>query len=108
MIIVECEYDPPHTHEFPDDWDFGGANGLDPRADIRFRATTYRYLDDKLRIIHTTQVPLCDDSAIDRFSVVATYGPAFNPVWLQATRPDGKVETLPVTYDKSTDYVTET
>jgi hypothetical protein len=107
MIILECGYDPPHIHTYSDDWDFGGANGLDPRADIRYRPTTYRYFDARLRVIDLTQVPLCDDQAIDEFTKVAGYGPGFSPVWLQATRPDGTVETIPWLYDKATDTVAE-
>lgn len=106
MIILECWADPPHIHTYPDDWDFGGPNGTDPRTDRRYRLTTYRYIDAQLNIIDTTQAPLCDDQAIDEFTKVANYGPGFNPVWLQATRSDGRVETLPWTYDKTTDTVT--
>lgn len=107
MIILECWVDPPHIHTYPDDWDFGGANGTDPRADVRYRPTTYRYYDAKLNLLDTTQAPLCDDQAIDEFTKVAGYGSAYIPVWIQATRPDGKVETLPWVYDKESDTVSE-
>ena len=105
--LIHSINDTEHTHEFPDDWIFGGPSGTDPRADPRWRATTYTYFDDKLTIVHFTQVPICDDEAIELFTAVANYGPRFNPVWLQATRPNGTVETLPVEYDKSEDVVWE-
>lgn len=91
------------VHEFPDDWDFGGANRTDPRADSRWQPTTYIYFDDRLRDVHITQVPICDNEAIDNFSKVAEYGPAFNPRWLHAKRPDGTTSPIPGHYDKSTD-----
>lgn len=104
MIEIECDYaDPPHVHEYPDDWRFGGASDLDPRADSRYRPTVYEYYDSSAQVIHTTVVPLCDDEAIDRFTDVAAYGPAYNPVWLSAKRPDGTLEMLPWTYNKQTD-----
>jgi hypothetical protein len=108
MIVVDCPFDPPHTHEFPDDWFLGGASGTYFGSDPRWRPTTYIYLDDRLHVIHESQVPLCDEEAIDRFTNVGNYGPLFNPVWLQARRPDGTLEVLPVEYDKSTDVVRDT
>ena len=106
MIYQTCEYGGP-DHEFPDDWEFGGANDEHPGADPRYRPTTYVYFDDKIRPIHLTQVPLCDDQAIDEFTFVANISPDFNPVWLQATRPDRKVVMLPIQYDKTTDIATD-
>lgn len=104
---IECFYtDPPHIHSYPDDWIMGGASGLDPRADPRFRPTTYEYYNEGLVLIHTTQVPLCDDQAIDEFTLVAEFGPRYNPVWLTARRPDGKLVMLDWVYDKTTDVVT--
>lgn len=106
MIEFLCGYEPEHTHSYPDDWQFGGPNETDPRGDTRYRATTYQYFSDRAQIIHTTQVPLCDDQAIDEFTRVAGWGPGFNPVWLKAKRPDGREEMVPWVYDKSTDTVT--
>lgn len=103
--VVECGYDPPHEHRFPMDWQFGGADGTDWRADERWQPSTYFYFDDRLHLIHMTQVPACDDEAIDLFTWVASLGTAFNPVWLRVKRPDGSSETLPVTYNKQTDEV---
>lgn len=105
MIVIECRFDPPHVHEFPDDWDFGGANGTDPRADSRWRPTTYEYIDDRLDCIHTTQTPLCDDQALDEFTKIANMGRDFKPVWIRVTRPGGSPELLPFVYDKRTDEV---
>jgi hypothetical protein len=103
-IIIDCPYEPPHTHEYPDDWEFGGASGLDPRVDRRWHPTTYEYIDADLKRSHVTQVPLCDDEALDYFTFVANLGPSFNPVWVWAVTPEG-VRTLPFTYDKATDTV---
>lgn len=102
---VKCRFEPEHYHEYPDDWIFDGANGLDPRADPRYRPTTYEYYDDQAQRIELTQVPLCDDQAIDEFTRVANLGPAFNPVWVSAKRPGGKLEMLPWMYSKKEDLV---
>lgn len=104
MIELTCPYEPEHVHVFPDDWNFGGASGTDPRADPRWKPTSYTYIDDRVRLIHTTQAPICDDQAIDEFTKVAGWGKNFNPVWLQVRRGD-VVEMLPWTYDKLTDEV---
>lgn len=107
-LIQECGYEPKHYHEYPDDWSFGGASGTDPRKDERFLPDTYQYLDSSLRVLHTTQVPLCDDEAIDNFTAIARYGSEFVPVYLQVKRA-GKRDyvVLPFTYDTRTDLVTE-
>lgn len=94
-----------HAHEFPDDWTFGGPNETDPRADPRWKPTTYEYYDSKVRRIHVTQVPLCDDEALDYFTKVAGWGAGFDPVWVSAKRPDGNMEMLPWTYSKATDEI---
>jgi hypothetical protein len=109
VLTVPCGYGVDHDeHEFPEDWVFGGANGLDPRADARWRPTTYTYFSERLDVLAATQTPLCDDQAIDEFTVVSTYGPAFNPKYIYALRPGAdKPERLMVTYDKATDTVTE-
>lgn len=104
MIEIECNYtDPAHVHEYPDDWVFGGTDGLHPGADPRYKPNNYEYYDEKLTIIHTTSVPLCDEQALDEFTKVAGYGPGFRPKWLSVRRPDGKIEMLPWTYNKDTD-----
>ena len=108
MIEIECSYtEPAHVHVYPDDWIFGGADGLHPGADPRYKPSIYTYYDTSAKPIHTTVVPLCDDEAIDKFTDVAGYGPGFNPVWLSVQRPDGSVEMLPWLYDKATDTATE-
>lgn len=93
MIVIEY----PHTdcsHEYPNDWDFGGANGLDPRADPRWMPTTYQYLDKELNEIHITQVPLCDHAAKGLFKgTVERY--KHRPVcYIIADRPDGRPEMI--------------
>jgi hypothetical protein len=103
VIVIDCPYQPSHTHEYPDDWQFGGADGLHPGADPRWRATTYRYYDVRLMQVFMTQEFLCDDEAIDKFTRVAKFA---KPVWLEACRPDGTREMLPWLYDAETDEVT--
>lgn len=103
VVLVDCDFDPPHVHEYPGDWEFGGANGLDPRADRRWRPTTYEYYNDRAERIWITQVPLCDDEALDNCTNIAGRGPGWNPVWVAAIRPDTGAEMLPWTYDKATD-----
>lgn len=104
MTEIECHYtDPPHYHEFPDDWIFGGADGLDPRSDPRWRPTTFRYSDDHLNQLFLTQEFLCDDEAIDKFTRVARYG---TPWTLEVKRPgESRFTMLPWLYDKETDSV---
>jgi hypothetical protein len=101
MIEIECDYsDPPHVHEYPDDWQFGGADELDPRADPRWKPTTYTYTTE----ITVTQVPLCDDQAIDEFTRICQWRGA-TPRWVAAKRPGEKAEMLPWLYDADNDTV---
>lgn len=102
-VVIECPYEPVHEHEFPEDWEFGGANQLDPRSDRRWTPTTYVYLDSNLHEVWTTQVPLCLDQAIDEF----TKHRAFNPKYLQRRVGRGQLELVPVEYDPETDEVTD-
>lgn len=76
-ISLECAYEPPHTHEFPDDWQFGGANGKDPRSDPRWTPTTYVYLNDHFDEVWITQAPLCLDQAIDEFTKYRALGATY-------------------------------
>jgi hypothetical protein len=102
VILIDCPYEPPHTHEFPDDWEFGGANGLDPRTDRRWVNTKYRYLDDHFNVVWGTGVPLCEDQAIDEFTKHAELGAKY----LQAKRPGSdEYELLDWQYDRATDTV---
>ena len=51
-----------------------------------------------------TQVPLCDDQAIDEFTKVAKMGPDFNPRYLQVKRAGETALTpIPWLYYKDTD-----
>ena len=107
-IIIDCDYDIPHTHEFPDDWIFGGANGLHPGADPRWEPTSYTYYNSSFEPIATTSAPVCDQQAIDEFTIVASYGLGFTPVYLSAKRRGELAGTmLPVQYSKSDDTVRE-
>lgn len=103
---IKCKFDPPHSHEWPDDWEFGGPTGLDPRADPRWRGDTYYYYDADLTLLQVTQVALCDDQAIDEFTKIAGYGPKFNPRYLQVKRA-GTTDIVPIPwhYYKETDEV---
>ena len=101
VVVVQCRYDPPHTHVYPHDWQFGGANGTHPGSDPRWRPSVYVYISSRLEVIHTTVAPLCDDEAIDRF----TDHRYLDPKWIRVRRPDGTSETLPVIYDPETDEV---
>ena len=102
MIKILCNFFEEHAHEYPDDWIFGGYNGLHPGADPRYRATTYRYYDDRLQLVFFSQEFLCDYEAIDKFTRIARFA---NPVYLEAVRPGGVKEMLPWMYDKKTDEV---
>lgn len=108
MITFDCAYEPPHQHEYPDDWRFGGPDGTHPGADPRYEPTVYVYYDESFNEVYTTSVWLCDDEAIDQFTYVASLGAAFKPVYLGAKRPGERTPgMLPWRYDKATDTVTE-
>lgn len=101
MNQVLCEYDPPHTHSFPADWQFAGPRGTDCRADPRWKPTTYVYLDASLHEVWSTQVPRCVDEALDKFSLHRAYAPAY----LQFTDEHGQLQLAPFQYDYKTDTV---
>lgn len=83
------------THEFPEDWVFGGAVGADPRADARWLPTTYEYLDRNMNRVHITQTPLCDHQAVrTQRATVDNYFPDHKVRYIIATRPDGKPEMV--------------
>lgn len=106
MITVQCRYEPPHTHTYPDDWEFGGPAGTDPRSDSRWRGDTFLYYDENFNQIWLTQTPLCDDQAIDEFTKIAAISPAFKPMYLGVKRAgQRKVEMLPYKYNRQTDEV---
>lgn len=108
MLEVECPFEPPHTHTYPDDWIFGGADGTHPGADSRFESNRYYYYNDKFDLIYVTSVPLCMDEAIDHFTFVANLGGSYNPVYIGSRAPEESVpQMLPFRYDKSTDQVWE-
>lgn len=103
VMVLDCGYD-DGLHEFPEDWIFGGANESDPRSDPRWMPTTYQYYDEKLKIIHVTQTPLCDEQAIDEFTKVTEFGSQYKPVYLAVKRRgESQFEMIPVQYDQATD-----
>jgi hypothetical protein len=106
LQTIECLYlDEFHTHEYPDDWRFGGANDIDPRADPRWQPTTYHYYNAELEEVALTQAPLCDEEALDKF----TWHRELKPIYLAAKRPGNKkVELLPWRYDPASDTVNPT
>ena len=106
MIFLLCKYEPRHYHEYPEDWEFGGANNEDPRSDSRWVSRQYEYYDASLHVIATLASAICDDEAIDKFTLVGQIGPFFSPVYI-ARRLGGerKYEFLPWQYDKTTDTV---
>jgi hypothetical protein len=105
-MIVKCRHEPPHTHEYPDDWEFGGANGTDPAADPRWRGDTYTYWSDEFQLLELTSAMRCDDQALDHFSKVAEHFPKSNPHYIQVRRyGTNEVITLPFRYDRKTDEV---
>lgn len=107
-MILECSYlDEPHEHTFPDDWIFAGDNDADPRADPRWRPTTYVYFDQKLRPIWHTQTPLCDHQALDEFTKVTQFGPTFQPMLIEKHEPGKKSIFLPYQYDPATDTISD-
>lgn len=105
-MILQCKFNPYTYHIWPEDWVFGGASGLDPRADPRWHPTTYEYWDDRIEICFKTQTPLCDDEALDMCTWVASLGDSFNPQRVIAVRYNGEPQWLPWTYDKTTDTLT--
>lgn len=106
-VGIECGYHRELTvHLYPADWIFGGANGLHPGADPRFRPTTYTYFDERLNLVYVTQTPLCDAEAVYDFATVRSYGPSYHPMYLQAERPDGTIESVRYIYDWRTGVTT--
>lgn len=85
MIIFDCEFGDPHTHEYPDDWIFGGPGGTSPAADPRFQVTHYRYHDARLKVVYQTGAIDCDEEALDGFTMLN-----FNPVFISVKRPGDK------------------
>lgn len=93
-IILRRHHIPDCEHEYPDDWEFGGANGGDPRADRRWQPTTYEYLNRNLRPVYVSTVPLCDHEAIHRERVLVDTFRGSRIFYIRATRPDDTVEMI--------------
>lgn len=105
MIELVCKYIEEHIHEFPDDWEFGGADLSDPRADARFDTTVYTYYTADMQPLHVSCAHICDESALDAFTIVDRWCTRGTPVYLSAKRPNQKAEILPWQYNKSTDTI---
>lgn len=87
--------------ELPLDWNFGGADGCDPRADKRYQPVSYRYSDKDLRVLWVGSSFLSDDEAIDYFTWVATFT---DPVYLEKKDPNSlEWKMVPIRYEKETD-----
>lgn len=102
MIQFDCPFG-GRPHEYPDDWVLGGANNKHPGADPRLETRIYTYWSDKVEILWTTSIPICDDQAIDMFTWVANIGRGCNPTRISVRIGKNKEIMLPVIYDKSTD-----
>lgn len=101
-IVIPCEYGGP-DHEYPDDWQFGGFDGLHPGLDSRFEPTHYQYLDAEAGFCFMTGSFLCDDEALDKFTRVAMNS---DPVYIAVKRPgDPKYALMPYKYVQSEDTV---
>lgn len=107
MIDVICKAEPEHVHSYPDDYILGGTTGTHPGADARNQPVVYQYYDEAARPLWATVVPICDDQAIDYFTMVASFGPYFNPVWVSARSQDRTLRMLPFVYEKATDTAWE-
>lgn len=93
-----------HEHLYTLDWEIAGCSGLDPRIDVRYVPTSYEYYDVDTTSLWLTQVPFCDDEALDYFTFVAGIRGA-NPRWVSAKRPSGIIEMLPYYYYADRDEV---
>ena len=103
---VLCRHEPEHYHEYPDDWEFGGANGTDPAADPRWRGDTYTYWSDRFELLEVVSFVRCDDQALDHFTVIAQHFPKDNPHFVQVKRYGSREAiTLPFRYNRVTDEV---
>jgi hypothetical protein len=98
-VVIEFDCggeDSPHL--FPDDWIFGGANGMDPGADPRFQVTTYWYLDADLEDVAVASHLRCDGDALEYFSQLQR----LNPRYIFVKRP-GKTKRAMMPYEYRAD-----
>ena len=80
--------DPTCIHPLPDDWEFGGATGQDPRADPRWRPVTYTFLDCMLHRRVITQEPFCVHQA--RGSFMEKVNARGNKIFYVMAAPEGR------------------
>lgn len=82
-------------HTYPDDWEFGGAVGGDPRTDSRWRPTTYIFMNRALAPVYVGSDPLCDHEAIEGTRKrVDSHFPSSKVYYIKAQRPDGREEMI--------------
>jgi len=63
-VKVTCPYSKSVTHEYPDDWNFGGPGGTHPGADKRYTPEVYVYFDTDLNVVWRTTMMTCDEMAL--------------------------------------------
>lgn len=104
-IKIDCPSGTPECsgHEFPDDWQFGGANGKDFRADPRWAAATYRYLDKYFKEVWISTSFYCDEQALDKFTWIASIDPSYGDVRYVLKRMPGEVEWVPLPWEYRAD-----
>lgn len=98
-VLTHFFTDPPHEHEYPGDWVFGGADGCHPGADARYRPVLYTYYNADIQPVCYTTEFVCDDYAVEGFTKYRDR----KPVYLTAQPHDAKVYTVPWVYDSSED-----
>lgn len=101
MITIPCTFG-GDEHTFADDWKFNDQG--DPRADPRFKPTHYQYFDKEICAVYLSGAFLCEDEALDYFTVIAKEFPDVK--YIAARQPDAdKYSILPWIYVKDTDTV---
>lgn len=90
---IRCAYNKKVEHEFPDDWEFGGANNTHPGADPRWTPLVHLYFDERLNVVHRTSMMTCDEMAK---AFVVSYEQAHRTSihYIQRVVPGGKNVTI--------------
>lgn len=58
-----------------------------PGTDPDWKPSTYRFHDDKLAVIHTTQTPIDDESALAYFHKITSWGKEWNVAYISKAEP---------------------
>lgn len=101
MITQPCPFGGP-DHSYPDDWVFSSIG--DPRADPRFEVVHYQYLDALAGFSFMSGQFICEDQALDYFSIVAVSDPGVKYI-ARKGQGDKKFTMLPFVYVVQTDTV---